>query len=69
MIGPCYALLSGFSLTQSSGQGRIAGCFTLILFLLALFHAFDAMCLFLMVSWIGLQCVNFVAFLIILNYF
>ena len=27
VIGPCYAILSGLSLLQSSGQGRIAGCF------------------------------------------
>ena len=40
MIGPCYALLSGLSLSQSSGRGRIAGCFTLIVFLLALFLGF-----------------------------
>ena len=62
VIGPCYALLSGHSLLQSSGQGRIAGCFTLIVFLLALFLVFGALCLFLTVSLIGLQCVNFVAF-------
>ena len=37
MIGPCYALLSGLSLLQSAGRGRFAGCFTLIVFLLALF--------------------------------
>ena len=52
-----YALLSGFSLSQSSGRGRIAGCFTLIVFLLALLIVFDALCLFLRVSWVGLQCV------------
>ena len=62
LIGPCYALLSGLSLSQSSGRGRIASCFTLIAFLLALFLVFGAMYLFLTVSWIGLQCVNFVAF-------
>ena len=62
MIGPCYALLSGLSLLQSSGRGRKAGCFSLIVFLPALFLVFGAMCLFLTVSWIGLQCVNFVAF-------
>ena len=47
VIGPCYALLSGLSLSQSSGRGRIAGCFTLIVFLLALFLVFGALCLFL----------------------
>ena len=51
----CYALLSGFSLLQSSGQGRIAGCFTLIVFLLALLIVFGALCLFLTVSLVGLQ--------------
>ena len=30
MFGPCFALLSGLSLLQSSGRGKIAGCFTLI---------------------------------------
>ena len=59
VIGPCYALLSGLSLLQSSGRGRIAGCFTLIVLLLALFLVFGALCLFLTVSLIGLQCVNF----------
>ena len=62
MIGPCYAFLSGLSLSQSSGRGRIADCFTLIVFLLALFLVFGALFLFLAVSLIGLQCVNFVAF-------
>ena len=56
-IGPCYALLRGLSLLQSSGRGRIAGCFTLIVFLLVLFLVFGAQCLFLTVSWVGLQCV------------
>ena len=58
MIGPCYALLSDLSLLQSSGQGRIAGCFTLIVFLLSLFLDFSALCLFLTVPWVGLQCVS-----------
>ena len=62
VIGPCYALLSSLSLPQSSGRGRIAGCFALIVFLLVLLIVFGALCLFLTVSWIGLQCVNFVAF-------
>ena len=61
MIGPCYALLSGLLLSQSSGQGRIPDCLTLIVFLLTLFLFFGVLCLFLTVSWIGLQCVNFVA--------
>ena len=55
--GSCYALLSGLSLLQSSGRGRIADCFTLSVFLLALFLVFGALCLFLTVSWVGLQCV------------
>ena len=62
VIGPCYALLSGLSHMQSSERGRIAGCFTLIVFLLALFLVFGALCLFLTVPWIWLQFVNFVAF-------
>ena len=57
VIGPCYALLSSFSLLQSAGRGRIAGCFTLIVFLLALFLVFGPLCLFLTVAWVGLQCV------------
>ena len=57
MIGSCFALLSGLSLLQSSGRGRITGCFTLIVFLLALFLVFGALCLFFRVSWVGLQCV------------
>ena len=69
VIGHCCALLSGLSFSQSSGRGRIYGCFTLIVFLLALFLVFDALCLFLTMSWIGLQCVNFVAFPVILIYF
>ena len=36
----------------------LAGCFTLIVFLLALFLVFSALCLFLNVSWVGLQYVN-----------
>ena len=56
VIGPCYALLTGISLLQSAGRRRIAGCFTFV-FLLALFLVFGALCLFLTVSWIGLQCV------------
>ena len=62
VIGPCYALLSSLSLSQSSGRGRTAGCFTLIVFLLSLLIVFGDLCLFLTVSWIGLQCVNFVTF-------
>ena len=71
VIGHCCALLSGLSLSQSSGRGRISGCFTLIVFLLALFLVFGALalCLFLTVLWIGLQCVNFVAFPVILIHF
>ena len=61
VIGPCYALLSGLSLLQTAGRGRIAGCFTLIIFLLALFLVLGAPCLFLAFSWVGLQCV-FVVF-------
>ena len=58
VIGPCYGILSGILLLQSSGRGRIAGCFTLIVFLLALFLVVGALCLFLMVSRVGLHCVN-----------
>ena len=47
VIGHCCALLSGLSLPQSSGRGRIYGCFTLIVFLLVLFLVFDALCLFI----------------------
>ena len=57
MIGPCNALLSGISLLQSAGRGRIAGCFTLTVSLPALFLVFGSLCLFLTVPWIGLQCV------------
>ena len=62
MIGPCTAFHSGLSLSQSYGRGRIAGCFTLIVFLLALFLVFGALCLFLTVSCIGLQCYFVLAF-------
>ena len=58
VIGPCYALRSGLSLLQSSGRGKITGCLTLIVFLLALFLAFGALCLFLTVSLFELQCIN-----------
>ena len=57
MIGPFYASLSGLSLLQSSGRGGKACCFTLIIFLLAPFLVFGVLCLFLTVSWVGLQCV------------
>ena len=43
VIGPCYALLSGILHLQSSGRGRIAGFFILIVFLLALFLVFCAL--------------------------
>ena len=70
VIGPCYTLLSGLSLLQSSGRGIIAGCFTLIVFLLALFLVFGALCLFLTVSCRGLGCsVLLWHFLAILIYF
>ena len=69
VIGPCFALLIGLLLSQSSSRGRIAGCYTLIVFLLAPFLVFGALCLFLTVSWIGLQCVNLWHFLVILIYF
>ena len=70
VIGPCYALLSGLSLLQSSGRGRIAGCFALIVFLLALFLVFGALCLFLTMSCRGLGCsVLLWHFLVILIYF
>ena len=47
VIGPCYALFSGLLLLQPSGRGRIAGCFTLMVFLLALFLVFGALSLFI----------------------
>ena len=56
MICSCYALLSGLSFLQSSGRGRIAGCFTLIIFLLALFIVFGALCIFLTMSLVRLLC-------------
>ena len=56
-FSPCYALLSGLSLLQSPDRGRIAGCFTLVIFLLALFLVLGSLCLFLTLSWVGLQCV------------
>ena len=57
MIDPCYALLSGLSLLQLSGQGRTDSYFTLIVFLRTLFIVFGALCLFLTALCVGLQCV------------
>ena len=57
VVGPCYALLSGLSILQSVAQGRIAGCVTLIVFLLVLFLVYGALWLFLTVSCVGLQFV------------
>ena len=50
----CYALLSGlhFGNWQSSGRDL-----TISVFLLALLIVFGALCLFLTVTWDGLQCV------------
>ena len=45
VIGPCYALLSGLLLLQSSDQGRIAGCFHFYCLLVS-----DVSCLWCSVS-------------------
>ena len=57
VIGPCFAMynLVAFQFCNHLAEEEIAGCFTFIVFLLL--SVFGAMCLFLMVSWVGLQCV------------
>ena len=59
MISPCYAMhfLVTFYFCNHLAKEAIAGCFTLIVFLLALLIVCGALCLFLTVSWAGLQCV------------
>ena len=57
MIGHCFALhnLVAFQFCNHLAEEEIAGCFTFIALLLLSF--FGALCLFLTVSWVGLQCV------------
>ena len=55
VIGPCFALLSGISLLQPSGRGSIS--WLLYFNCLLVSAVFGALCLFLTVSWVGLQCV------------
>ena len=59
MIGPCFAMhyLVAFYFCNHLVGEEIAGCFTLIVFLLELLIVFGALCLFLTVSWVGLKCV------------
>ena len=56
MIGPCFAMhyLVAFHCCNHLVEEEIAGCFTLIVFLHL--SVFSALCLFLMVLWVGLQC-------------
>ena len=49
--------LVAFHFRNHLARDEIAGCFPLIVFLLALLIVLSALCLFLTVSWIGLQCV------------
>ena len=49
--------LVAFYFCNHLAEEKIAGCFPLIVFLLALLIVVSALCLFLTVSWIGLQCV------------
>ena len=64
VIGPCNDMhyLVAFHFCNNLAEKEINGCFTLTVFLLALLIVFGAQYLFLTVSWVGLQCVNFVAF-------
>ena len=57
VIGLCFAMLYlvAFHFCDNLVKEEIAGCFTLIVFLLL--SDFGALCLFLTVSWVGLQCV------------
>ena len=57
MIGPCFAMhyLLTFHFCNHLSEEETAGFFTLIVFLLL--SVFGALCLFLTVSWVGLQCV------------
>ena len=59
LFGPCFAMyyIVTFHFFNHLAEEEIAGCFTLIVFLLGLLIVFGALCLFLAVSWVGLQCV------------
>ena len=59
LFGPCFAMyyIVTFHFCNHLAEEEIAGCFTLIVFLLELLIVFGALCLFLAVSWVGLQCV------------
>ena len=58
-MGPCFAMqyLVAFHFCNHLAEVEIAGCFTLIVLLLVLLIVFGAFCLFLTVSWVGLQYV------------
>ena len=57
MVGPCFLCTTQFLVLQSSRwERKMAGCFTFIAFL----YHFDSqcsLCVFIMVLWVGLQCV------------
>ena len=57
VIGLCFAMnyLVAFQFCNHLAKEGIAGCFTFIVF--SLFSVFGALCLFITVSWVGLQCV------------
>ena len=59
LFSPCFAMyyIVTFHLCNHLAEEEIAGCFTLFVFLLELLIFFGALCLFLAVSWVGLQCV------------
>ena len=62
VIGPCFAMhnLVAFQFCNHLDEEEIASRFTFIVFLLL--SVFGALCLFLTVSWVKLQCA-IVAFL------
>ena len=62
-IGPCFAMhyLVTIHFCDHLAKQEIAGCFTFNVFLLL--SVFGALCLFLTVSYVGMQCV-IVAFLV-----
>ena len=61
----CYPVLSVFIVLQSTMKEKIAGCFTLIVFL----HVAVSFLFFLLtVQWVGLQWMT-VIFMVILVYF
>ena len=70
MIGPCLAMhyVVPFHFCNHLAEAEIAGCFTLIVFLLALLIVFGYLCLFLTVSWVGLQCVIVALLSYLFNY-